>query len=146
MNSIGNRHVGNNLRILLVNNGKGTEFRQFMNMAYQHGDKTDEYIAAGGHFGNKSNKLVKNYAENLGFNYISATNKAEFEKVYEKFICKDLSDKSIIFEVFTNNIDENDALLKMVSINSDKLGSVKSAVKNVLGDKGISFLKNTIRK
>ena len=51
-------------------------------------------------FGNKSNKLVKNYAENLGFNYISATNKAEFEKVYEKFICKDLSDKSIIFEVF----------------------------------------------
>lgn len=146
LNSIGNRHVGNNLRILLVNNGKGTEFRQFMNMAYQHGDKTDEYIAAGGHFGNKSNKLVKNYAENLGFNYISATNKAEFEKVYEKFICKDLSDKSIIFEVFTNNIDENDALLKMVSINSDKLGSVKSAVKNVLGDKGISFLKNTIRK
>lgn len=146
LNSIGNRHVGNNLRILLVNNGKGTEFRQFMNMAYQHGDKTDEYIAAGGHFGNKSNKLVKNYAENLGFNYISATNKAEFEKVYEKFISKDLSDKSIIFEVFTNNIDENDALLKMVSINSDKLGGVKSAVKNILGDKGISFLKNTIRK
>ena len=146
MNSIGNRHVGNNLRILLVNNGKGTEFRQFMNMAYQHGDKTDEYIAAGGHFGNKSNKLVKNYAENLGFNYISATNKLEFEKVYEKFISKDLSDKSIIFEVFTNNIDENDALLKMVSINSDKLGGVKSAVKNILGDKGISFLKSTIRK
>ena len=29
---------------------KGTEFRQFMNMAYQHGDITDEYIAAGGHF------------------------------------------------------------------------------------------------
>ncbi|MDG1849896.1 MAG: thiamine pyrophosphate-binding protein [Flavobacteriales bacterium] len=146
MNSIGNRHIGNNLRILLINNGKGTEFRQFMNMAYSLGDETDEYISAGGHFGNKSNYLVKNYAQGLGFDYISASNKEEFEVVHKKFIDDEPTKKSIIFEVFTNNVNENDALLKLVSIQSDNLGGAKSAVKQILGEKGISFLKKVIKK
>jgi len=146
MNSIGNRHLGNNLRILMINNGKGTEFRQFMNMAYSLGEQTDKYISAGGHFGNKSNSLVKNYMQNLGFDYISASNKEEFSEVHKKFIDDKPSEKSILFEVFTNNENENDALLKLVSIQSDNLGGAKSAVKQILGEKGVNFLKKTIKK
>ena len=29
MNSIGNRHVSNNIRLIVVNNGRGTEFRNY---------------------------------------------------------------------------------------------------------------------
>ena len=76
MNAIGNRHVGNNLRILLINNGKGSEFRIFNHIAAQFGESTDKFIAAGGHFGKKSKSLVKNYSESLGFEYLSATNKS----------------------------------------------------------------------
>jgi len=86
MNSLGNRYVGNNLRILLVNNGKGTEFRNFNHPAASFGESADKFIAAGGHFGNKSHTLVKNYSESLGFEYLSASNKAEFGQVYERFL------------------------------------------------------------
>ncbi|MDA9342106.1 thiamine pyrophosphate-binding protein, partial [Flavobacteriaceae bacterium] len=102
MNVIGNRHVGNNLRILLVNNGTGTEFRHTSHFANQFGKHADTFIAAGKHFGNKSPKLIKNYAENLGFEYISASNKDQFSKVYEQFINPKLNQKSMVFEVFTN--------------------------------------------
>lgn len=57
MNSIGNRHLGNNVRILLINNGTGTEFRNFNHPAF--GESADEYHAAGGHFGNKSKTTQK---------------------------------------------------------------------------------------
>lgn len=70
MNAIGNRHVGNNVRILMVNNGKGTEFRQYNHHASYFGDSADEFVAAAGHYGNQSPKLVKHYAEDLGFEYL----------------------------------------------------------------------------
>lgn len=46
MNSIGNRHVGHNLRLLIVNNGKGAEFKLYTHTAYAFGDKADAYMAA----------------------------------------------------------------------------------------------------
>lgn len=49
------------------------------------GDDTDKFIAAKGHFGNQSKTLVRSYAENLGFEYLTASNKDEFEAVYKRF-------------------------------------------------------------
>ena len=86
MNAIGNRDLNRNLRILLINNGKGTEFRQYNHRAAQFGKDADEYIAAAGHFGNKSQTFVKHYAEDFGFEYMSAKNKQEFEEVFERFL------------------------------------------------------------
>lgn len=34
MNVVGNRHVGNNVRLLLINNGKGNEFRNYNHPCY----------------------------------------------------------------------------------------------------------------
>ena len=65
MNVLGNRHVGRNVRILLVNNGKGTEFRNYMHPGAAFGEAADDYIAAAGHYGNKSRQLVRHYAEDL---------------------------------------------------------------------------------
>ncbi len=79
MNALGNRHVGKNLRILMINNGKGTEFRQYNHHAAYFSEQADQYIAAANHFGNKSTSLVKNYAEGLGFRYLSASSKSEFD-------------------------------------------------------------------
>ena len=63
MNVCGNRHVGNNVRILLINNGKGNEFRNYGHYCYILGEDADEYVAAARHYGNKSTVLVKHYAE-----------------------------------------------------------------------------------
>lgn len=105
MNSIGNRFVGKNLRILLVNNGIGVEFKKTYALAYRLlGDDVEPYVAAKGHFGNKSKNLVRHYAEDLGFEYLSANNKEEFETVMGKFVSD--NSKPVLFEVFVDDADE----------------------------------------
>ena len=67
LNALGNRHLGANLRILLVNNGKGTEFRNVGHLGALFGNSSDDFTAAAGHFGDKSPTLVRDFAKNLGF-------------------------------------------------------------------------------
>lgn len=145
MNAIGNRHVGNNVRILMVNNGKGTEFRQYNHHASYFGDSADEFVAAAGHYGNQSPKLVKHYAEDLGFEYLSAKNKAEFATVYQQFISAQPTDKPMVFEVFTNSQDESDALAMMHRIEQNNTSKAKKITKQLLGKRGIRILKRLLK-
>lgn len=115
MNALGNRHVGNNVRILLINNGRGTEFRNFNNMGSMFGEDADAFIAAAGHYGNQSPALVRHYAEDLGFEYLSASSKEEFKAVSPMFLRPGLTDKPIFLEVFTSSAEESDALQKVLS-------------------------------
>ena len=110
LNVLGNRHVSKNVRILLVNNGVGVEFKKVYAMAYKLlGEDVDPYVAAAGHFGKKSPTLVKHIAEDLGFEYLTASDKASFSEIKDRFLCTD-SDKPILFEVFVNDADESTAL------------------------------------
>ena len=149
MNVIGNRHVGNNLRILLINNGKGNEFRNYGHPCFFLGDEADKFIAAAGHYGNMSNLLVKNYAENLGYDYLKAANKEEFISVIEHFLSPHIGDRPILFEVFTETDDESNALETILNIVIDQKAQIKSnikkAVKKVVGDKGIETIMKIIK-
>ncbi|QHG91864.1 2-succinyl-5-enolpyruvyl-6-hydroxy-3-cyclohexene-1-carboxylate synthase [Sulfurimonas sp. CVO] len=146
MNSIGNRHVGKNVRILLINNGIGTEFKNFNHPAAAFGESSDAYHAAGGHFGNKSKTLVKGYAQSLGFEYMSASSKKEYEEVYERFFTKEMSDKPMLLEVFTNDDEESDALETVTSMVSNTSGKAKNAIRGILGDKGVKAVKGFLRR
>ncbi|WP_397445430.1 thiamine pyrophosphate-binding protein [Polaribacter sp. R77954] len=145
INSLGNRHIGNNVRLLIINNGRGQEFKNFdsMGTVFETED-TDAYIAAGGHYGNKSDKLVKHYAEDLGFEYLAASNKNEFEKVYEKFINKDLTSKSIVLEVFTETIDENEAYKLISSLTMS--GKIVGSARGLMKGKAFNLAKKIIKK
>ena len=68
MNVLGNRHVGKNLHILVVNNDGGQQFRNFDHPASKMGEDAYPYIAASGHYGPKSPYLIKHYVEDLGLN------------------------------------------------------------------------------
>lgn len=146
INVLGNRHVGRNVRILLINNGKGTEFRQYNHHAAYFGEDADEFIAAAGHFGNKSPALVKNFTENLGFKYLSASTKEEFEAVYKDFLIPKVTDQPIMFEVFTDSSLESQALEMIQSIESSTKGRAKELAKQMLGHKGTSALKKLIKR
>ena len=79
INVLGNRHIGKNLRILVVNNGAGAEFYSKYSLCIQvYGEDLGPYCAAEGHFGSKSTKLIKDFVENLGFEYMSAASKEEY--------------------------------------------------------------------
>ena len=139
LNSLGNRHIGNNVRILLVNNGRGIEFRKKDHPGYAFGEDADMYIAAGGHYGNMSKQLVKNYAADLGFEYITASNKEEFEDNYSRFVSEEITDKPMIFEIFAdpaNEIENLDSVRHIKGVNIpivEKMkDKAKSSVKTVL--------------
>lgn len=145
MNSLGNRYVGNNLRIMLINNGCGTEFHNYSHPASVIGDNNiSDFIAADAHFGNKSKDLVRNYAENLGFEYITASSKKEFEKKLEYFVSNEIYKKPIIFEVFTNSTDESNALYKIRNLKKSISGEFKSNVNKVISPKLKSKIKGLI--
>lgn len=146
MNAIGNRHTGNNLRILVVNNGKGTEFRHYNHHASHFGEVADEYIAAAGHYGNKSPTLIKNYAENLGFEYLSASSKKEFDSVYQRFLVPEITDKSMLFEVFTDSDKESEAISIMHGIEVSNNRKAKGLVRKILGPKGIKVINKIIKR
>lgn len=146
LNAIGNRHTGNNLRILLVNNGKGTEFRLYNHHAAHFGKDGDEFVAAAGHYGNKSHTLIKNYAESLGFEYLTASNKQEFEAVYQRFLEPKVTDKPMLFEVFTDSEEESEALKIMHRIEVSAEGKAKQVIKSVIGQKGVDTVKKILKR
>lgn len=119
MNALGNRHIGNNLRIMVINNGCGMEFKYYSHLGHVFGADTDEYISAARHFGNQSPEVVRSYVESLGYDYMTAHTKEEFELCYKRFINKDLGEKSIVFEVFCDSEDEAVALQKMKELRFD---------------------------
>lgn len=121
LNSIGNRHVCNNVRILLVNNGRGVEFRKKDHPGFQFGESADLYIAAGGHFGKQSPNLVKHMAEDLGFEYLTASSKEDFDSAVVKFTDIETNARPIIFEVFPEVKDEIENLDAVRNIMKSKL-------------------------
>ncbi|WP_111640048.1 thiamine pyrophosphate-binding protein [Marinomonas shanghaiensis] len=146
LNAIGNRHTTSNLRILLVNNGKGTEFRLYNHHASHFGSECDEFVAAAGHYGNKSRTLIKNYAENLGFEYFSANNKQEFEVAYPRFLEPEVTDRPMLFEVFTDSDEESKALQIMHRLEVSTEGKAKNTLRKVLGPKGIDVVKKMVKR
>lgn len=144
-NSLGNRHVGNNLRILLINNGKGTEFRNYSHPAAQFGEDADKYMAAAGHYGNKSLQLVRHFAEDLGYEYMQASCKEEYMGHLERFLTPELTEKSILFEVFTNNEDESDALKLMSTLIEDSMMKIKQDLKSMMSQPVKNLLKKVVK-
>ena len=55
-------------------------------------------------------RFWRNFAEDLGFEYLNASNKEEFEKAYKDFISPKLTEKPIVFECFVAPQDESTAL------------------------------------
>jgi len=121
MNAIGYKNIPSNIRILLINNGLGMEMRIPANIAYQFGERGNDFFSAAGHFGNKSESLVKNYVENLGFKYIMAHDKEEFVTALKTFFSSKGSDVPILFEVFTDEISERKALAILQTLSARPL-------------------------
>ena len=134
LNSLGNRHIGNNVRILLMNDGKGAEFRHFQWPEY--GQNLDTFVAGAGHFGNQSDRLIKNYAENLGFEYLSASTIDEFNKNIKTFTNPDQLAKPLLFEVFSTTESQSAAWQSLTCLAKETTEErIKSKAKNILGSK-----------
>lgn len=132
MNIIGNRHFPSNVRIIVINNGKGQEFSNYGHRAAQFGEKTGEYIGAAGHFGNKSENLVKDYVENLGVKYLTANSKESLKNVIDLFTDNKIGEHPVVLECFTDTKDETDTLKYMCTLDIKKDKIIKKALKKTV--------------
>lgn len=159
INSLANRHLPSNFRILLINNGGGIEFKNYSHMASEIRIDSNELIAAGGHFNSnmygtssisrpnerRHNSLAKAWCEKLNFNYYSASNKEDFIKISDCFF-RESQSNPIIIEAFTNDWEESLAL--KVSSNFDKTNTDKliQEFKNVLPKNYKTYIKKILGK
>ena len=146
LNSLGNRHIGNNVRILVVNNGTGFEMRHRNNRGEIFKEDADVLFAAAGHFGNKSRNVLRHFSEDLGFIYLSADSKEEYLKKMPSFISKEMAEKPILFEVFVDVDDENHAFTITNTTMKSASTSAKNVVKGILGEKGVQTVKGLFGK
>lgn len=117
--------IPSNVHVMLINNGVGTEFKNYNHRASYFGEEANLFIAAKGHNGFKNRDVVKNVCADLNIRYISASNKDEYLSKQNEWISKGTS--SILFEIFTTDKDESDALKMMNSIVRDT--SIKTRLK-----------------
>lgn len=148
MNSLGCREIGPNLRILLINNGLGMTFKLSNHVGSQIGPSANIFIAAEGHnaaaksvTGNQS--PARSWAESLGFKYLSASSKEEFNAAKDIFTSKD-SEAPILFECFTHEEDERTArdLIDSIDSRTDSKTQLKKTIKKVLPKSVIDSLKS----
>ncbi len=145
LNALGNRHIGSNVRILLVNNGLGAEFKFRKSPCSVFGEETNPYLAAEGHYGAKSPELIKCYAENLGFRYISASTKEEYLTLAPDFFSPDTQDRPVVFETFVLPENEVQALESLETIvasaSTAEENRLKRMAKKVMGEKGVQLIR-----
>ncbi|MBP1615190.1 MAG: thiamine pyrophosphate-binding protein [Bacteroidetes bacterium] len=144
MNSLGNRDIARNVRILIVNNGLGQEFKNYSCFSSMFGEDTDKFIAARGHFGNSTKKIIKDYAEDLGFEYLTASNEEEFNQVYETFINPSITDKPMLFEAFTTTENESEAYKQITTISTRS--KLMKRADDVISMPQLSAVRNVIKK
>lgn len=145
LNVTGLRRFPPNARIILINNGVGSEFKIYNNIAAQFGKDADTFIAAKGHNGAQSAAHVRCLAESLGFDYLSASTKSEFAEMAPKFFAEKGLERPVIMEVFTTDENESAALRAVNSVEVSLKGMMKSSVKNILGEKGKNAVKKLLR-
>lgn len=145
INVLGNRHIQHNMRILLINNGNGTEFRNYNHPGSIFGKDTGAYVSAEGHYGRKSPDLIKHYAEDLGFHYLQASDKASFLTGVEQFLSSEPHDKPVLFEVFTNSEDESNALYAVQHLIKEDVSLARKIARKVLPDGVRQTISKAIR-
>ena len=142
---LGNRHIEKNIRIILINNGCGTEFKNYSHMSHVLGcEQIAPYIAAEGHFCKINESIVASYVQSLGFEYKEAKTKEEFLCVMDDMLKK--TEKSCVLEVFVNSQDESDALYQILHLNKhnyqQESQTLKHKVKGILGNNIVDSVRN----
>ena len=136
MNSLGIRHIKNNVRILLINNNGGVEFK----LADKEQQYLDVYIAAANHF-----KNAKGWSETCGFIYHEAHNMDELKRIANTFVEK--SAKPQLLEVYVS--DHNEAVAYNTIINKNKRqgfsSNLKGKIRSVIGEENAIKIKGILK-
>lgn len=130
MNALWNKYINGNTRILLCNNKGGA----ILNWGpYKNVNIKDAPVNTGA----EHNTSAKGWSESLGFKYLSAHNKEEFDTAIKEFTVQK-SKKPILLEIFTDmsvDIEERGKIRSMyLSESNKKISRVKNAIYRPIKD------------
>ncbi len=153
MNCLGNRHVGPNVRIVLVNNNRGMTFKHSDHFGSRWAEEANRYLAAAGHFLPKGAAAVSGatpaqaWAESLGFMYLRARSKEEFDTSVETLLDPS-SPSPVLFECLTEEEDERAARDLLFELDTRKTaeGRVKDAARAILPRGALAAAKKVLGK
>ena len=130
MNSLGIRHIKNNVRIVVINNNGGVEFK-LGTVSSERKTKIDNYIAGANHF-----KNAEGWARTNGFDYCPVYDKPSFINLKDRLVTE--SQAPILVEVFSSDTDDNIAysILKKVKDNRSfkrkMVDRIKKGIKKII--------------
>ena len=137
MSSLRIKHIRKNCHICLINNHGGNEFYIQPLMP-----TTPQGLGAS-HTNN-----AKDWAQSVGFTYLSASTKDDVNAVMKEFV-KPQAIAPVLLEVFTDQMTDRETTLQLRSLYhsySDKMASTKQALKNILGDKTVNSIRSFLGK
>lgn len=148
MNCLGNRHLGDNIRILLINNGVGAEFHMPYSPASVMESKVDEFVAAAGHFKRRSSddgSPAEAWSCAMGLSYRRASTKEELLEVAPWFVAHDGGSK--ILECMVDVANEELAAAAFGALDEENASRKKlaDAAKRVLPAGFVASLKHRIK-
>lgn len=135
MNGISIRGIGNNVRIILLNNGGGEEFK--IKLPYPQ-DEMSDFICA------QRERTAKGWAESLGYQYFTAQSNDEVMRVLRLFAKP--SDKPMILEVFLDIDEDSKVIRDIYSRNQNSTTSASEKIKHGIGKVIPSQYKNKIKE
>lgn len=136
MNALRIKHIGNNVRILLLNNQGGGEF-------YYNGSYMD--AASDLHTCARHHTKAEGWVKENKFIYLAAHNKDEFMSALKIFM-SETSDKSIFLEVFTEMKHDSDIIHEFYAMGKKEETSpfktrMKSVTKYIIPQVLFDFIK-----
>jgi len=134
MNSLGIRHIENNVRIILVNNAGGMEFKY--GASNDSCRNIDRFIAAAGHF-----KDASGWAKTCGFDYTAVRSKTEFAGLASKLIQP--ANAPVLVEVFVDEKNEDAAFSILRTTNQRHAVSIDN---RTLPEKIVGRIKREVKK
>ncbi len=136
MNALFNS-LQSNIRIFVINDYCGSEFHK--NFGLLKIPTLNKHTAA------KHSTNMKDVSSiNNNIKYLSATNEEEFLINIEKFVCK--SDKAIVFEIFTDAVDNANKLKEFWNINQSTFRNFKSKIIKKMSNVVSSNTKEKIKR
>lgn len=137
MNAAGLRSIGPNVRIILLNNGGGSEFHFIIGK--EKIPTLNDYISA------EHGNVAAGWITSLGYQYYSAQNAEEFDAIIEKFGEK--SDRPMFIEVFTDMEEDSDIIHKYYNENAQQTSTslAKKAARALLSGKSIEKVKKILK-
>ena len=141
------------MRIVLVNNNRGMTFKHSDHFGSVWAEKANKYLAAAGHFlpmGAAAAEGVtpaQAWAESLGFTYLRAESKEEFDSRVEALLDPS-SPSPILLECLTEEADERAARDLLFELDTRKTaeGRVKDAARTILPKGVLAAAKKVLGK